>query len=211
METSNEELGELERQLAPHFMLAIFPGLLTILGAFAFFAPLHQLVGAYNYLRGMPSPLDQAVLTLLGSDLSRLVIVILSIVGLLMGVFLSRFTTEKLAALKRDGAVELSIKMYLILSSLWWTVPWCFFIITQFYERFAYGMTSHFTSALGFSILGGYLIGFSVPILVRFIQVVLYSRSIDSQVVLEGRRTGSGIIRPLKNLTIRITPQDSSP
>lgn len=211
MERSNQELGEAERGLTPHFMFAFFPALLAVLGAFSFFAPLHQLVGAYNYLRGTPSPLDQAVLALLGSDLSRLVILVLSIVGLLVGLYLSRFATEKLTALKRDGAAGLSKKMYLFLSSLWWGVPWSFFIITQLYERYVYGITSHFTSTLGISMLGGYLIAFSIPILVRYLSTVLHSRSFDSQIVLEGRRTGSGSIRPLNDITLRIVPQNSSP
>ncbi|TFG03668.1 hypothetical protein EU538_13100 [Candidatus Thorarchaeota archaeon] len=211
METSKEEPGELERQITPHLMFAFTPALFAITGLFMFLATLFPLVGAYNYLRGVPSPLDQAILALLGSDLSRLALLVLSIVGLLVGLYLSGFATEKLTLLKRDGVIGLSRPMYLFLFSLWWTVPVCFFSITSLYESHVYGMTSHFTSALGFSMLGGYQIGFSMPVLARYIRLVLYSRSVHSQVLLECHRSGTGIIRPVKDLTLRITPQNSNP
>jgi hypothetical protein len=75
---------------------------------------------SYNYLRGSRSPIDQVLLALLGSDLSGLVILASSIIGMMIGLFLSRFVTTKLDVVRKEGEVMLSARMYVVLFGYWW-------------------------------------------------------------------------------------------
>jgi len=111
---------------------------------------------SYNYLRGSRSPIDQVVLALLGSDLSRLVILASSIIGMIIGLFLSRFVTTKLDVVRKEGEVMLSARMYVVLFGWWWFLILPFSMICIL-EVIAYGLpTNHFLKDLGFILTAGY-------------------------------------------------------
>ena len=210
MDGSEQKVDELERFLPPGLFFLFFPALLSFLGVLIL-TQLPWLIGAYNYLRGAPSPFDQTILALLGSDLSRLVVLTSSIIGMMIGLFLVRFVTRKIDVVRKEGETELSTRMYFALL-VWFVFPLWLFSSISLLEMIVYGSpTSHFLSNLGFFMMAGYFLAYSIPVLSKYVILVLHARSIDSQVVLIGLRSGSGFKRRFQNLTLSVIPEGPDP
>ncbi|MFX1483718.1 MAG: hypothetical protein ACFFCP_11100 [Promethearchaeota archaeon] len=206
----DQKVVETKRVLHPGFIIVLFPVICSFL-AVLFLTPLPGLIGAYNYLRGMSSPIDQVILALLGSDLSRIVVLASCIIGAIMGLYLSRFVTKKLDALKEDGQAKLSVRLYIVLFSWWILIQWPFLIISLV-ERIFYGFPmSHFLSDLGFFLTAGYFLAYSIPVLSKYFILVRFMESIDSHLILVEIRTGSGFIKRLQNLTLRVIHEEPDP
>ncbi len=169
------------------------------------------LIGAYNYLRGASSPIDQNILALLGSDLSRLVVLTSSIIGMMIGLYLSRFVTTKIDVVKTEGEAELSTRMYTALL-LWWAFPlWSLSTISLLDMSFNGFYTSRFLSDFGFFMMAGYFLAYSIPVLSKYVLLVLHTRSIDSQIILVGLPSGSGFKKRFQNLTLRVIHKGPDP
>ncbi len=161
---------------------------------------------SYNYLRGSCSPIDQVILALLGSDLSRLAILASSIIGMMIGLFLSRFVTTKLDVVRKEGEVILSVRMYVVLFGWWWFLILPFLMI-DILEVIVYGLpTSHFLMNLGFILTAGYSLAFAIPVLLKYCLLVLHAKSIDSRVKLIVLQRGSGFIKRLQYMVLKVVP-----
>ena len=141
---SDKELDEMERFLSPGIFFVLFPLLFSVAGVFFLTSNLRTVM-SYNYLRGSRSPIDQVLLALLGSDLSGLVILASSIIGMMIGLFLSRFVTTKLDVVRKEGEVMLSARMYVVLFGYWWFLILPFSMI-HILDSIIHGIfsTSHF-------------------------------------------------------------------
>ncbi len=204
---SDKELDEMERFLSPGIFFVFFPVFFSLLGILTL-TQLPWLIGQYNYLRGAPSPIDQSTLALLGSDLSGLVILASSIIGMMIGLFLSRFVTTKLDVVRKEGEVILSARMHVVLLSWWWFLIWPFQMICIL-EFIAYGPpTSHFLIDLGFSLTAGYWLAFAIPVLLKYLLLVLHAKSNDSRVKWVEFRRGSGFIKRLQYVVLKVVPDD---
>ncbi len=161
---------------------------------------------SYNYLRGSCSPIDQVILALLGSDLSRLAILASSIIGMMIGLFLSRFVTTKLDVVRKEGEVILSVRMYVVLFGWWWFLILPFLMI-DILEVIVYGLpTSHFLMNLGFILTAGYSLAFAIPVLLKYLLLVLHAKSNDSRVKWVEFRRGSGFIKRLQYMVLKVVP-----
>ncbi|MHA2188447.1 MAG: hypothetical protein ACW99V_09430, partial [Candidatus Thorarchaeota archaeon] len=170
-----------------------------------------RLVIYYNYLAGAPSPIDQVVLVLLGPDLSRIVVFTSSIFGMMIGLTLSHFITTKLDVVRKEGEVELSASMYMLLFGWWWFL-WLPFQMIFLLQWIVYGIpTSHFLDDLGLSLMAGYSLAFAVPIMLKYVILVRHAKSIDSRVELIELRRGSGLIKWLQYSVLRIIPDYPDP
>ncbi|NHI84339.1 MAG: hypothetical protein EAX81_08575, partial [Candidatus Thorarchaeota archaeon] len=200
-DASEQRAVEMEKVLHPSIIIVLFP-VICIFMAALFLTTLPWLIGAYNYLRGMSSPIDQAVLALLGSDSSRLVVLASCIIGVIIGLYLSHFVTTKLDVLKREGKAELGMGMYIALFS-WWMFPLFPVSTISSLEMIIYGSPmSHFLSDLGYFMMAGYFLGYSIPVLWKYAFLALYTSSIDSQIILVGLPKGSGSKRRFQSLTL---------
>jgi len=185
----------------------LFPSLLSVGGILVLAGYLPTLM-SYNYLRGSRSPIDQVVLALLGSDLSRLVILASSIIGMMIGLFLSRFVTTKLDVVRKEGEVILSARMYVVLVGWWWFLILPFLMI-NILEVIVYGIpTSQFLMNLDFILTAGYSLAFAIPVLLKYRLLVLHAKSIDSRVKLIALQRGSGFIKRLQYMTLKVAPDD---
>ena len=208
-EDSDQEIGEMERFLPPGLFFIFSPILLSILGVLIL-TQLPWLIMSYNYLRGFSSPIDQTVLVLLGSDLSRVVILISSIIGMMIGLYLSQFATTKLDVVKKEGEAELSARMYLALL-LWWMFLLLPFDAIFLLESVVYGPpSSHFLSDLRWFTNAGYLLAFAIPVLLKYVLLVLHAKSIDSQITLIKLRSDIGIKKRFQHLTLKAIPEGPS-
>ena len=207
---SEQNDEEEERSLPPSLVFVVFPALLSFVGALIL-TQLSGLVGAYNYLRGSSSPIDQSALALLGSDLNRIIVLISSIVGIVIGLYLSHFVTTKLVVVRNEGEARISVRMFLALLLLWeffilpfqaiWLLDWAI-----------YGLyTSHFLSDLGWFMAAGCYLAYSIPVLLEYGLLVMHASSIDSRVSLIEHRSGNGFIRRLQCLTLRVIPNGPDP
>jgi hypothetical protein len=200
-------VDETERFLPPSFFFICIPILLSILGVLIL-TQLPWLIMSYNYLRGFSSPTDQAVLVLLGSNLSRMVILISSIIGMMIGLYLSQFITKKLDVVKKEGEAELSARMYFVLYS-WWILLLLPFDAVFLLERVFYGpSSSHFLSDLCWFTNAGYLLAFAIPVLLKYGLLLLHEGSIDSQIELIRLRSDTGIKKRFQQpWTLRVIPK----
>ena len=129
----------------------------------------------------------------------------------MIGLYLSRFVTTKLDVLKKEGEAELSVRMYIALI-LWWMFPQWPVSTISLLERIIYGSpTSHFLSDLGFFMMAGYFLAYSIPVLSKYFLLLLHTSSIDSQVVLVGVPSGSGFKRRFQNLTLKVVHEGPDP
>jgi len=207
---SEQRAVEMEKVFHPGIIIVLFPVICSFMGVL-FLTTLPWLIGAYNYLRGMSSPIDQVILALLGSDLSRLVVLASCIIGAMIGLYLSRFVTTKLDVLKKEGEAELSVRMYFFLF-LWWVFPQYPISTISLLEMIIYGSpTSHFLSDLGFFMMAGYFLAYSIPVLSKYFRLVLYTSSIDSQIILVGLPSGSGFKRLSQNWTLKVVHEGPDP
>jgi len=210
VDDSDQREVEMERVLSPGLVIALFPVICSFMGVL-FLTTLPWLIGAYNYLRGMSSPVDQAILALLGSDVSRVAVLASGIIGVMIGLYLSRFVTTKLDVVRKEGEAQLSAKMYTALL-LWWIFPLSLFSTVSLLDMTVNGFsTSMFLSNLGIFTMAGYFLAFSIPVLSKYVLLVLHTRSIGSQVVLVGLPSGSGLIRHFQNLTLRAIHEGPDP
>lgn len=207
---SEQKVDEMERFLPPGIVFVVFPVLLSLLGVFVM-AQLPRLLGQYNYLRGAPSPIDQTALVLLGSDLTRIVVLVSCTIGMMIGLYLSRFVTTKIDVVKKEGEVELSTRMYFSLL-LWFVFPLWLQSTIYLLEMNIYGYpTSSFLSDLCIFLMASYFLGYAIPVLLKYASLVLYAGSIDSQVVLVGLQSGSGFKKRFQCLTLRVIPDGPDP
>ena len=210
MEGSDQREGEMERFLPPGIVFVVFPALLSFFGVLVL-TQLPWLIDSYNYLRGAPSPFDQTILTLLGSDLSRQVVLISSIIGMMIGLYLSRFVITKIDVVRKEGEAELSTRMYFALL-FWFVFPMWLQSTIYFSEMIVYGYpTSRFLSDIGFFMMAGYFLAFSIPVLLKYVLLLLHAKSIDSQITLIGLRSGSGFKKRFQYLTLRVIPEGPDP
>lgn len=197
---SSEEVGGKEQSLqADPFFLA-FPILYGILGAFIL-SWLPWLIEAYNYLRGARSPIDQTALALLGSDGARLVIIVSCIVGAVVGLVVSRVVTTKFDMMRTKGDIEIGRAYYALICG--WTLFYLPIVIfTHVYTD------SRFMFDIGFYTLAGYFIALAVPVLLKYIQLLLYARSANSHIELVGLSNGSDTKRKSLGLNLRVVRND---
>jgi len=194
---------EMKKFLPPSFLFLVIPALLSLLGVFIL-GQLPWLIGAYNYLRGAPSPIDQSALALLGSDLTRIAVLISGAVGMVIGLYLSRFVTTKLDVARKEGETGISRRMYLALL-LWWNflavsiqMIWVLDLAVNGYA------TSRFLSDLGWFLAAGTFLAFSIPVMVKYTQLMLSASSTSSQVILIGRQSGRGFKKQIQDITLRV-------
>ena len=204
---SDKELDEMERFLSPGIFFVFFPVFFSLLGILTL-TQLPWLIGQYNYLRGAPSPIDQSTLALLGSDLARLVVLTSSIIGMMIGLFLVRFVTRKLDVVRKDRTVELSARMCFALF-VWWI-----FLLLPFDAIFLLGSvvygrpSSRFLSDLRWFTNAGYFLAFAIPVLLKYVLLVLHAKSNDSRVKWVEFRRGSGFIKRLQYVVLKVVPDD---
>jgi len=201
---SEQKVDEMERFLPPSLVFVVFPALLSFMGALIL-TQFSRLFVQYNYLRGAPSPIDQTALALLGSDLTRMVLLVSCTIGMMIGLYLSRFVTTKIDVVKKEGEVELSTRMYFSLL-FWFVFPLWLQSTIYLLEMNIYGYpTSSFLSDLCIFMMAGYFVAFAIPVLLKYILLVLHARSIDSRITLIEHRSGNGFIK-LKYLTLKVIP-----
>lgn len=200
---SEQKDDEMKKILPPSLLFLIIPALLSLLGAFVL-SQLPWLIGAYNYLQGAPSPIDQSSLALLGSDLTRIAVLISGVIGMVIGLYLSRFATTKLDVARKEGETGISRRMYLALL-LWWNflvvsiqLIWLLDMVVNGY------FTSRFLSDLGWFLVAGTFLAYSIPVMVKYAQLLLSASSTNSQVILVGRQSGSGIRKQFQDITLRV-------
>ncbi|TFG99314.1 hypothetical protein E4H12_03215 [Candidatus Thorarchaeota archaeon] len=202
-DSSEQKVGEMKRYLPPGLLFVIFPALLSLLGVFIL-SQLPWLIGAYNYLRGASSPIDQSALALLGSDLARIAVLISGIVGMVIGLYLSRFPTAKIDVARREGEARISVRMFLALLLLWeiFVIPnIAIGLLDSFFNGF---LTSHFLSDLCWFMAAGYFLAYSIPVLIKYGFLVMHARSIDSKIELIELRSGNGFIKRFQCLILRV-------
>jgi len=206
---SEQKVDEMERFLPPGIVFVVFPALLSLLGVFVM-AQLPWLLGQYNYLMGASSPIDQYALVLLGPDLTRIIVLISGIIGMVAGLYLSHFVTAKLDVVRKEGETGISNGMYSALM-LWWTFLVLPVQTISLLEIF-YGIpTSKFLSDLGWFMAAGCFLAYSIPVLLKYIRLVLHASSIDSQIVLIGLQSRSGFRKRFQNLTLRVIHDGPDP
>ncbi|TFG30023.1 hypothetical protein EU528_08830 [Candidatus Thorarchaeota archaeon] len=194
----------------PGFVFVIFPVILSLLSVLIL-GRLPWLIGAYNYLRGAPSPIDQFALALLGSDLTRIIILISIILGMVIGLYLSRFVTTKLDVVRKEGESRISVRLYLAL-----LFQWEFFILPiqaiWFLDLVIFGYpTSSFLSDFGYYMMAGFFMAFTIPVLLRYGLLVMHAKSIDSKIRLIELRGGNRFMKRLQLLILKVIPEDPDP
>ena len=204
---SDQELDEMEKFLPPGFVFVFLPALLSLFGILIL-TQLPWLIGQYNYLRGASSPIDQSTLALLGSDLARLVVLTSSIIGMMIGLFLVRFVTRKLDVVRKEGKAELSARMDVALF-VWWAFLSLPFDAIFLLDSVVYGPpSSHFLSDLRWFMNAGYFLAFAIPVLLKYVLLVLHAKSNDSRVKWVEFRRGSGFIKRLQYVVLKVVPDD---
>ena len=208
-DSSEQKEDATESDVHHGILFVLFPSLFSVAGVFFLTSNLRTVM-SYNYLRGSRSPIDQFLLALLGSGLSGLVILASSIIGMMIGLFLSRFVTTKLDVVRKEGEVMLSARMYVVLFGYWWFLIWPFQMI-YILEVIVYGIfsNSHFLMNLCFILNAGYYLAFAIPVLLKYLLLLLHAKSNDSSVKLIALYRGSGFIKRLQYMTLKVVPDDS--
>ena len=206
---SKHEINETMRDYPAGILVAVTPLLFSLMSCVLIYL-IPWLLGAYNYLRGAPSPIDQAALALLGSDLTRLVVLLSAITGLMIGLFLSRFVTKKLDIVRREGEVEFGRGLYLVLCG-WWTLVMTPFFSINLLDASLHLVSSKFITDLGIFLMAGYFLGYAIPVMMKYTRLVLQARSIDSRVIMTELRRGSGRVKLLQKMTMRIVYDGPDP
>ena len=200
---SEQKDDEMKEFFPPSILFVVFPALLSLLGAFIL-AQLPRLIGAYNYLQGAPSSIDQSALVLLGSDLTRIAVLISCSVGIVIGLSLSRFVTTKLDVVRKEGETGISGRMYFALM-FWWmllTSPIQLIRIVDMVVNDYY--TSRFLSDLGWFLAAGAFLAYSIPVIAKYTQLVLSTSLTNSKVILVGHQSGSGFKKKFEDITLRV-------
>ena len=205
-----QKVDEMKGFLPPSFLFLVIPALLSLLGIFVL-GQLPWLIGAYNYLQGAQSPIDQSVLSLLGSDVTRIAVLISGVVGMVIGLYLSRFATTKLDVARKEGETGISVRMYFAL-----LCGWSFFAsavqIIGMLDSIVNGYaTSGFLRDIGWYLIAGAFLAFSIPVMVKYAQLMLSASSTSSKVILVGRQSRSGIRKQFQDITLRIVYDGPDP
>jgi len=206
---SKHEMNETIQDYPAGIFVALTPLLFSLMSCVLIYL-IPWLLGAYNYLRGAPSPIDQAALALLGSDLTRLVVLLSAITGLMIGLFLSRFVTKKLDIVRREGEVEFGRGLYLVLCT-WWTWVTTPFFSINLLDMSLHVVSSSFITNIGIFLMTGYFLGYAIPVIMKYTRLVLHAGSIGSRVIMTELRRGSGRVKLLQKMTIRIVHDGPDP
>lgn len=159
---------------------------------------------------GAPSPIDLAALAVLGSDLTRLVILISAIIGLLFGIFLSTIVTKKFDIVRRDGAVEFGRGLY------FFSFFGCLLFVTvvniiNILDRTRQEFTSQFMSSLGDFLMAGYFLGYTILVMIKYVRLVLYADSSDGRVKTTVIHRGSGRVKLVQRMTLEVVHDGPDP
>ena len=207
---SKREVNDTMRDYPAGIYVVLLPLLFSLMGCLIILGRIPSLLGAYNYLRGAPSPLDQTALALLGSDLTRLAVLISAISGMMIGLFLSRFITKKFDVVRREGEVDLGRGIYFVFFAWWTVVMWPVFSVNLL-DQSLHGFTSRFVTDIGFFLMAGYFLGYAIPVMMKYARLVWYAESIDSRVKVTELRRGSGLVMLLQKLTMRVVHDGPDP
>ena len=207
---SEPEVNEKLYDIPAGILFLLFPILLSLLWGILFISQLPLLLGANNYLMGAPSPIDLAALAVLGSDLTRLVILISAIIGLLFGIFLSTIVTKKFDIVRRDGSVEFGRGLY------FFSFFGCFFFVTAVHiinilDRILQEFTSQFVSSLGDFLMAGYFLGYTILVMIKYVRLVLYADSSDGRVKTTVIHRGSGRVKLIHKMTLEVVHDGPDP
>ena len=207
---SEQKNDEMKKFFPPSFLFLVIPALLSLLGVFVL-GQLPWLIGAYNYLRGTPSPIDQSALALLGSDLTRISVLISGVAGMVIGLYLSRFVITKLDVVRKEGETRISARMYLALL-FWWDFLVLSIQMIRILDSVVNGYaTSRFLSDLGWYLMAGAFLAFSIPVIVKYVQLMLSASLTSSQVILVGCQSGSGFKKRIQDWTLRVVYDGPDP
>ena len=194
-----------------NYLFVLHPLLWGFFGALILLWTLMPSLIAYNYLRGMQSPIDQYVLALLGSDISRLAVLFSAVIGIFIGLFLSHRVTKKIDTVKREGEVYLSFMMYVGLF-FWYLCTLVLHFTISLTEMGLLGFpTSRFLSNISWIAMSGYFVAFGIPVLLKYILLHQYAKSIDSQVKLVVLRSGRGRRKRFHRITLKLVPSGPDP
>lgn len=206
---SKREVNETMRDYPTGIFFVLFPMLCFLIGCLVL-GRLPWLLGAYNYLRGAPSPIDLAALAILGSDLIRLVVLISTIIGIMTGSFLSTIITNKFDIVRKGGVAEFDRGLYLV-SFTWWTLVVIPVFSVNLLDMLLHGITSQFVTDLGSFLMAGYFIGYAIPVMIKYARLVLQTDSIDSRVKMTILRQGSGRVMLVQGMTLRVVHDGPDP
>ncbi len=209
VEDSKREVKETIRNYPAGIYFVFFPLLCILIGCLVL-GYLPWLLGAYNYLMGAPSPIDLAALAILGSDLTRLVVLISAIIGIMIGSFLSTIITKKLDIVRREGEVEFGRGLYLVYFG-WWTLVVTPVSFVSLLDMLIHGIISRFVTDLGFFLMTGYFLGYAIPVMFKYARLVLHAGSIDSRVKMTILRRGSGRVRLLQKMALKVVHDGPDP
>ncbi|MFW9844260.1 MAG: hypothetical protein ACFFEV_06780 [Candidatus Thorarchaeota archaeon] len=207
---SEQRNNEMKKTLPPGYLFLVIPVFLSLIGVFVL-GQLPWLIGAYNYLQGAPSPLDQSALLLLGSNLTRIAVMISGIIGVVIGLLLSRRVTPKLDVARKMGEAGISRGMYFVLI-FWWMLLTLPIQLIRFLDIIVNGYyTSHFLSDLGWYLTAGTFLAFSIPVIVKYVQLLLSASSTSSQVILTETRSSSDFDKQLQDITLKVVYNGPDP
>ncbi len=209
VEDSKREVKETIRNYPAGIYFVFFPLLCILIGCLVL-GVLPLFLGAYNYLMGAPSPIDLAALAILGSDLTRLVVLISAIIGIMIGSFLSTIITKKLDIVRREGEVEFGRGLYLV-SFGWWTLVAIPVSFVNLLDMLIHGITSRFVTDLSYFLMAGYFLGYAIPVMFKYSRLVLHAGSIDSRVKMTILSRGSGRVRLLQKMALKVVHDGPDP
>jgi hypothetical protein len=203
--------NEKGKEFPPSYLFVLFPLLLGILCTLILSYLLTSLPIRYNYLRSAPSPIDECVLALLGSDLSRLVVVFSAVTGVVVGSLLSHFVIKKLSSAKSEGEVVLSVRTYMILF-FWWLFAWIPYLTISLVETALFGIpNSSFIEDIGLAAVSGYSVAAGIPIFLKYSFFQWYANSISSKITLVVFQDRRGLIRPVRQAVLKLIPSGPDP
>ncbi len=206
---SKREVNETMRDYHAGIFVVFTPLLCFLFGSLVL-SQIPWLLGAYNYLRGAPSPIDQVALALLGSDLARISVLVSATIGIMIGSFLSRFATKKLDIVRREGEVELGRGFYFF-SFAWFTVVALPFFSLTLLDMSLHLVSSRFMTDIGLFLMAGYFLGYAIPVMLKYASLVRHAGSIDSRIMMTELRRGRGLVMLLQKLTMRIVHDGPDP
>lgn len=210
IDSSKQKNDEMKKFLPPSILFVVFPALLSILGVLTL-ARIPWLIGAYNYLQGAPSPIDQSSLALLGSDSTRIIILTSAIIGIACGLYLTRFATTILDATRKEGETEISERKFYALFSWWMFFAFPVQLIGLLDRIINGSPTSRFLSDIGWFLLAGAFLAFSIPVIAKYAQLVLSASLTNSQVILVGHQSGGRFKKRFEDITLRVIYEGPDP
>ena len=206
---SKPEVNEKLYDFPAGIFFVFFPLLCILLGCL-FLSTLPWLLGAYNYLMGASSPIDLAALAVLGSDLTRLVILISTIIGIMIGSLLSTIITKKFDIVRREGEAEFGRGLYMV-SFFWFTLVMLPVSIVSSLDMALQEFTSRFVTDLGYFLIAGYFLGYAILVMIKYVRLVLYAGSIDGRVIMTILHRGSGRVKVVQRMTLEVVHDGPDP